>query len=500
MRKALLSFMVGVVLLGCSSTDEDDDAQIDPVGDGTGGADGDPQGAAGAGNGEAAYSLGEPVVITSGSAGLQGITQSDHVIYREQSALKAIESTPGASPMPIIDRADKLWVDEHAVLIWSEPDWETNTGDLSVWSVSGGTKAVGNTLLSEDLVAVSNDGSHILYLGNLTETTADLMISTIDMAAPQVLIEGMGRGGEDTCRAKYGFVADSAVIAWCAPGAQRAELVRVSQAEGGEWQSVVLAEEIQPQWSADEEGNRILYISGGSEAWVVEGDNPYKVDQSVGWAMLLPDGSAALYTVSDQLRRSALPEVSPQPAITRDFRNRTAFSSDHKWALFSTEVDWTAGKKENLQLAPTDGVAQSPTPLVEGPIASVSRSAFTADSQWVLYLTEYDAAAGGTLHARKVDGSAEREFTGVYDVLAVDEGVILLSDNRNTENYPQTADLKIIDLNAETEPQLVEERIVSAQNAYALTSAKDVIYTRSGYNADWSLTAANQGMVKRPLE
>ncbi|HEU4409053.1 MAG TPA: hypothetical protein VFS43_27590 [Polyangiaceae bacterium] len=45
-----------------------------------------------------------------------------------------------------------------------------------------------------------------------------------------------------------------------------------------------------------------------------------EIDTGVVSGKLLPDASALLYMVSDQLRRTALPEAVAVPVVTNEFR------------------------------------------------------------------------------------------------------------------------------------------------------------------------------------
>ena len=58
---------------------------------------------------------------------------------------------------------------------------------------------------------------------------------------------------------------------------------------------------------------------------------------------MLPDGSALLYNVSDQLDARPLPQVSPMAVVTRGFAQRAEFSSDFEYVLYSTTVTYEDG-------------------------------------------------------------------------------------------------------------------------------------------------------------
>jgi hypothetical protein len=466
---------------------------------GNGGEGGEGGEGGGSGDGTPAYTVGEATRITPGAANLRGVTSDNHAIYQDSTGLKAVPIEAGAQAQMIAEVGGNVAVKKNAVVIWGQPDYETNTGELSIWTAAGGTKSGGTTLLTEDLVSVSDDGQYVVYVNNLEETTGDLVISSIDLSAPQVVVAGIGRGGADTCRPNFAFVGSTAFAGYCAPGSQTAQIVRFDAAGDGTWAQTVIAAEADPMWSADENAQRVFYRSKGSEAFVWENGTAVSIDRSVGWGMVLPEGSAVLYTVSDQLRRSPFPELAPEPVVLRDFKVRAAFSPNYRYALYSTVVQYEGGKTQDLRLTTLENGSE-PVVIADTATATLGRSIFTDDSKWVMWMTDVVARVGGTLHVRNTSNGEERTFTNVYDAAAAAKGVIVLTDNHSPEGvFPPVADLKIVDLNSGEEPELVEERITDGK-AYFLDAAKEkLVYHQSGMNPDRTINPPAVGLALRTL-
>jgi hypothetical protein len=221
---------------------------------------------------------------------------------------------------------------------------------------------------------------------------------------------------------------------------------------------------------------------------VFEAGQIQAIDTSVGWGVLLPDGSAALYTVGDQLRRTPLPEVDPVPVIPNEFRNLVGFDTTYGWVLFSKQVSYEAGTRRDLWLSPTTVMNRDPEMLVGTPTATVSRSAFTTDGSHALWNTDVDAAGSGTLHARRVIGGPERTFAGVDTSLAAGDAVVVFTDSRTPPpEHPIVADLKLVDLATEAEPLVLKSRIVDGRT-FAITSDR----TRLVYSLPAAPEAADQ--------
>ena len=79
---------------------------------------------------------------------------------------------------------------------------------------------------------------------------------------------------------------------------------------------------------------------------------------------MLPDGSGVLYNVSDQLRRTAVPEINPIPVVTRGFAQRAEFSPDYAYVLYSRKLVYEGGTKRDLLLTDTHGFNPAPRPIV----------------------------------------------------------------------------------------------------------------------------------------
>lgn len=445
---------------------------------------------------------GRTVRVLPGNPGLVGITSDEHLITRDGTLIMAAPLVEGAKPTTIVDTGRVVLIRGSVVFVWSDVDYETGLGELLVWSAAGGAHALGRAPFAEDSVAASDDGRWVMYLQNTNETTADLVISDVNFQAPQTLVSGMGRGGQDTCRPNYRFVGDRAFVAWCPPGSRDGAFQRfLPPSGGGPWSAEMMAQAIQPRWDSDQTGDRVIYITNGSQAIFVDGKDSVEVDNSVGWATLLPDGSAALYRVGDQLRRSPLPEVDPEPVVTTNFRLPVAFTPSYDHVVYSTAVVYEEGERRDLYLADTTGFNPQPLVLASDPSARLPAAPITTDGGWLLYYDELRTRAeGATLNARRIGSEESLSFPNVYDAKVARDGLVVISDNRsNPDQWPVVADLKLLDLSADAGVAMIEERVIDGSAFFVGPDGDRVIYLRSGVDAEGHQDRDAQGVYMMVL-
>jgi hypothetical protein len=293
----------------------------------------------------------------------------------------------------------------------------------------------------------------------------------------------MGLGSDTTCSPSLGFVGESLLVGFCAPGSRDATIERFDL-DDDQWSGTVIAKQALPSWSADASANGIFYQTNNYEGYYAEGGEQYRIDASVSRGFLLPEGSAVLYTVGDQLRRSTVPEANPVPIVTTGFAEPVAFTSSYGMALYSTKVTYDNGTQRDLRLVATDGFTQEPIELVADPVATLTRSSITEDGQFVLYLTDV-TATGGTLHIVGLDGEERLSLRGVLDAVAARGSGIVFTDNgSDPEVYPNVADLKYIDPAVSAESSLIEASITEAKNFQLDAAGARVVYVRSGVDRD----------------
>ena len=484
---------------GSGATGAGGSAGSDPGTGGTAGADGGlgAGGTAGSGGGDPGPL--EPArQLALGSAALVGITEGGHAVYRTAAGkLHAIPLAPGASPLSVAERPGTIVMKGKVVFNWANVDWATNLGSLSFWTANAGTIDVGVTLFAEDMVAATPDGMTVVYSTNVGEKTADLMIAQTDFFTSSVLIPAVGRGSQDTCRARIGFVGQRLFVGYCATGSQAATIQRFDRTATG-WTATPIASNALPGWSADQSGERVFYQSSDYRGNFAHGGESRTIDASVSGGLMLPDGSGILYNVSDQLRRTELPQINPIPIVTRGFAQRADFSPNYEHVLYSRKVTYEGGTKRDLLLTDTRGFNPTPRELVADPIAILSRSTFTSDGKYVLYLTDV-TPLGSTLNVASVATGAVRRYTNVDTVVAAEGSTIIFSDNRSDPTkYPIVADLKAVDVASDRAPTVIETKIMDGRSFYVSPDLGSVVYVRSGVDRD-PADPASQGVFVRPV-
>jgi hypothetical protein len=436
-----------------------------------------------AGGGGGVGPLSPPVQLARGPTSLVAVTNDGYAVYRAaDQTLQAVALRGGEPSLPITDQPGTIVIKGRTVFSWADVDWTTNLGRLLVWTAEGGAHDAGVALYSEDMVAATADGKTIAYNVNVTPTTTDLVITSNDFSAPKTLIAGVGRGSELTCRSSFGFVGSRLVIGWCTPGSLFGKIERYELAD--QWTAVVMASDSLSTWSSDQTGELIFYQSNDYRGRLVDAGQSKLVDASVSSGIVLPNGSAILYNVSDQLRRTALPEINPIAIVTRGFAQVAEFSPSYAHVLYSRQVTYEGGTKRDLMLSDTSLFNPQPTELVAAPTAALSRSAFTSDGQYAIYLTDL-TPQGSTLNVYSVTSGQLRTFPNVDTALAAGKAQIVFSDHRSDpDKYPVVADLNVLDAATDGPPQLIESMIFDGRSFFADPEAGSVTYVRSGVDRD----------------
>jgi hypothetical protein len=421
--------------------------------------------------------------IAPGEATLLGVTSDGWAVFRGAEALLVASTNSDAEVQTLTDSPGNVLIRGSVVFNWANVDWTVGVGDLSIWSAEGGAHEIGSTPFVEGLVAASESGASVVYPANTSETTTDLMISPGDFSAPEALIPSMGLGSETTCGASIGFVGERLFVGYCSEGSRAARIERFEQVDGV-WESTLIAEDALPAWSADESGERVFYQSSQYGGYVAEAGEATLIDAGVGRGQMVSDGSAVLYSVGDQLRRSDFPAINPVPVVTTGYKQPVGFSSSFELALYSTTVSYEEGTRQDLLMVRTFGFNSKPIELVGEPVAALGRSQVTADGNFVFFLTEM-GPSGAILNIVANDGSEMLALPNVSEVVAANGSTLVFTDNpSDPDQYPLVADLKVLNLAQETEPRTVEERILSTRNFYLDAAREHVIYTRSGVDRD----------------
>ena len=419
-----------------------------------------------------------PLRMIPGAAIPVGVTSDGYAVYRLHPKLSAVKLAPSAAAVDISAQPGNAVIRGKTVFFWANVDYAKGRGDLSIWSAPNCSRKLENTLDAEDLVAASADGSRILYPANVTDTTLDVVVATRDLTRRHTLVAGAGRGSMTTCRPRYGFSGDRVIVGSCAPGSLDAR-VSAWNWDGTSWTETQVAEQAQSDWTADTRGERVVYLTNASQGRLWLGAERLEIDDGIGWARMLADGSALFYTVGDQLRRTGLPEIVPIPIITNKFRNLAAFSPDHAHVLYSSAVVYEGIERRDLLLTATTSFNPAPLKLVATPEARLSRSAFTADSGYALYLDQLSPAGSGTLHVRALASGSELTLPDVDTAVAARGSLIVLSDGRSDPaQYPIVAQLKLLDASSGAAATLLEARVFDGRSFYVTADGRAVVYSR----------------------
>ena len=452
-----------------------------------------------------------PTLLLPGTATLSGITSDDYVIYRDAGGtLSAIRAEAGASPRSIVVQTGNtnLSIRGRVVFAFSNVDYTTNAGDLTVWTATGGAHFVGKALFAEEALAATDDGAHILYATGASTVVEDVVVASSDFSRTQTLVAGAGRGTLTTCTASFGFGGAHAFVAFCAPGSTAATLKRfdagtelpvdggVDAADAGDaglsWVGTVIATGVQPVWAADRVGKQVMYVTAGAEARLSDGTTNIHIDSNVNSGTFTPDGMALLYTVGDQLRRTSISSVNPLPVVTYGYSQRDSWSPDLSYSLYSTNVVYTPAEHRDLRLASTASLNATPDILVAQPVANLTLSSFTSDSKYVLYLTDVTNGVG-TLDFRATAGGPVSTVPSVVSASAAAESKVIVADNRSDPSlYPITARVSVIDLARGVAPQVLQTKVLDSGSFLVNHAGDHVVYVLSSTDPE---AGAGQGGI-----
>jgi hypothetical protein len=415
--------------------------------------------------------------LFAGNVSPIGVTADDYVVYRDGAKAMAARLDAAGEPSLISESAGTALFKGSVVFFWSNFDYTAGEADLLAWTGPDCARPLGRTLSSDDTVAASADGSMLLFATNVTPTTVDLEVTARDLSWRHILLPGVGRATNATCRPRYGFAGGRVVVSHCAPGALEAS---IDTFEGGAtgWQKIDVAEQAQV-WSADAAGEHVFYTTSGGQARFWAGQDAGVIDDGVTGGLLLPDASAVLYTVGNQLRRSVLPpNGEPTPIVTNKFNRAQRWSPDYSTVLYSSQSTYEGGERFDLLLTPTATFNQSPRKLVTTVDAALSRDAFSADGKFAAYLTGVSAGAG-TLHLHAVASGQERTLPGVGTVAAGREGMFVFSSDLSGPNvYPVAASISVVNAATAAAPQPIAAKALGHGNFFVTPGGRAVVYQR----------------------
>lgn len=450
----------------------------------------------GAGAPDAGPPLAHAKRLVPGAAVPVGITVHGYLVYRDNTKLSVASMTSPENGFDISSVNGNAAVKGRMVVQWSNIDYATGRADLTIWTGAHCVRSIPSTLSADDSVAASADGSALLYAVNVTDSTFDLVAASRDFSTQQVIVAGVGRASDTTCRAEYGFAGSRIVVASCAPGSRDATLAVFDASPAG-WTATTVATNASGDWAADKTGQKLFYTTSKSAGFYWNGGaGPgTSVDDGIGRATWNANASVLLYTVGDQLRRSAPPDFVAIPIVTNKFRYLGAYSPDFDYALYSTAVTYEGGEKRDLLLTRTANFNANPTKLVPAPLARLSRSAFTADGKYALYLTDLDEHDAGTLHVVPSAGGAEQTLPNVDTATRAGGSRIVFSDGRDTTIYPVAAALKVVDAASGSPPTLLRAAIIDGRSFYVTPDQQAVVYARPREGQD----ATSDGIWIHPL-
>ncbi|MFO0611593.1 MAG: hypothetical protein U0414_03325 [Polyangiaceae bacterium] len=422
-----------------------------------------------------------PTELIPKDGSLVAITADDRLLYSTPDGLYTTKAVVGATTRKAASIAGNAYAKGRVVFNFAKVDYDTGTGALTFWTPPHGRRFGGTAVIGEASIAARRDDERILFLDAPTPTTASVVVASTDGAKAFHLLEGVGRGGMDTCGPSLGFAGDAAIVAWCHPGSMQATISRFTEDATGAWTRDDITDSAQGPWSSDAAGKRLFYVSSQVEGMVVDlvTKEQTKIGSGVAWGRLTEAGDAVFFTVGDQLRRSDM-SASAIPIVVDGFQQAVAWSADDAKVLYSSQVVYTDSAKQDLRSSTTAYFNPSPATLVAGATATLGRSPMTSDGAFALFLTDL-GATGGTLHAAPLGGGAGSTLEGVDTVVAAKGSLVVITDNRTPPDvFPPLVDMKLYDAATGAAPTLLEAGILDGRDILVRSDKAVVAYRRDG--------------------
>jgi hypothetical protein len=498
-----------LAIAGCGDDDDDGGAG------GGGGAppqDGAPSDASGGSIGDGAGSdraLPDSWIPPSGSKlvsgdhlSLLGVTDDDYAVYRDEAngTLQAI-SLSGGAPIFIGSAGAQISIQGLVVVQWGGMG---PVAPLSVWTSSYGVQSLSEkSLASERRMAVSADGSRILFFNDVDEaaTIGNLWIASVDGIERASLATGIALD-DPSCPpvlALGGSSAASAAFCWSnavpkrgatdggpdepSPDASsiddagRDALIPaaavVQSFRAPDWTASTLATGVLPHVAVAATGESVLV--GGPAGLVVYpflGGAGTTVDEEGVWGRFTKDGLSVIYTTrAHALKRSTIASPAPVVLVESGFAGIRAISPDDNWVLGYETIDLELDLSD---LYLTSAAAPGPvTTLSASPTAGLFRSdGFTTDSTRALCYTNVSNGLGTLISTPSAGGTPAVLAMGTWMHFVGSEAYVVF----NNDYDPATQSAEIRAANA---AQTISSVIVSLADAeFHVNGIRDkVVYT-----------------------
>jgi len=383
--------------------------------------------------------------MLNGNFDLFGIT-TDDVVAAMDPVRGALAVPVSGDPVQQIDAtSDLVAVAGPVIYSFHGVDPTGTSGDLTIWTSSHG--AVPFASGAGWPVGVSDDGAYVLATAQTSGDgpAANLVVGGTDGNTPPVLLFPIGLG--DDCQPVIRFAAGRFVVEACSPGVAQASVTSIDPSDGT---VIPLLATARSQITVIPGSSAVALLDSAGTAYLadVAGGQPVPIGQEVTEMVASPDGSALFLAQSGTIGVVPLAGQAGTMLSAAGVIGLLGGAPDGQQLLFQTKQAVRPGLA-GLWVTPI-GPDGQPQLLSSEDDATVSGSAFTADSQWALWFSDHDAYGAGDLMAAPVSGgSASLLGTGARNVSAAGGARIVYTDGYTlSSDRPGRAVLRTADLSA----------------------------------------------------
>ena len=375
-----------------------------------------------------------------------GITTgpTPHVLYyaSKDGTNFALEAVPVTGGAPVVLQA-KIGGDDFAYVSGGAVAWYIGTDNLgiadaiNIWTPLTGTKTV-TTLTHENFFFANQDGSRVAFSVDATVDATSIAVTT--SAAPVATAPALS--GANTmnwaanlgeCFGSLGFVKDIFIGGYCTgvvPTASQPRIVTVDAAGSAvvRVDDAVPANNIFPEWRADDTGTKLLVTTPAFEGRLLVTDGPTTTTDTIGIfqsSVVTGDGLVVFVGEDGFLKKATFtspPVVTPLVLAAKSeliavFKNRVIFAS--------------ARSNNGSDLKEVDDDVVTPTPVTLVATANASFRGVTGDRAHVLFFSPQSGVTA-TLKAIPIGGGepivldsasrgtvAARVGTGILSITSV---------------------------------------------------------------------------------
>jgi hypothetical protein len=405
------------------------------------------------------------LLVASATAQLAGVTSDGYVITSDGATVLATPLAGGAATMVTnhLGASPTVWVFGNTVVMWLDVMRVPSTGRqysiLGVWSAANGYHETPGPGVFQD-VAVSPDGSSILYTAGISTSDGrfgNVVGSSTTLASPATLATNVYL---DPGAVLLTYVGSGPGTALVGTGTGTGPLLSVDPAT---WKTTLLSSSVVPYLTTgvatavftvdDNYVGSVIPIGGGT---------PVPIDTHVYWGLLSADGSQVGYALQNGTFKRAPSDggagvtlvASPDAGLGVSGYFTGGYSPDGRYLLTFRNLN-SQGGGSDLYLV--DMTVANQTPLLLDPQTNGWVGAWTADSAYLAFWTQFEGVSG-TLNVVRPGSGAQVGATfpnasnmfplGSTDTIAF--SVPASSDAGSDAATTTTPNLQVEDLSAAT--------------------------------------------------